>query len=241
MITVVVPVYNEQDNIEPLIKEIIAVSNQIVISEIIYVDDGSTDRTFIALESLHRDIPILRVIRHEQKSGQSAAFMTGVRAAGNDLIVLMDGDGQNDPRDIVALYEMYSSESAYNQKLMVAGQRKKRQDSFIRRLSSRLANKIRSFILQDNIRDTGCSLKLIRRKDYMRLPYFDHMHRFLPALLKRDGVKILTVDVSHRPRERGVSKYGFWDRLWVGIADLVGVRWLLYRGFPENFQSKEIS
>lgn len=241
MITVVVPVHNEQDNIEPLIKEIIAVSNQVIISEIIYIDDGSTDKTFAVLEKLHSNIPILRVIRHKQKTGQSAAFMTGVRAAGNDLVVLMDGDGQNDPRDIAALYEIYSHESAYNQKLMVAGQRKKRQDNLIRRLSSRLANKIRSSILQDNIRDTGCSLKLIRREDYIRLPYFDHMHRYLPALLKRDGVKILTADVSHRPRERGISKYGFWDRLWVGITDLAGVRWLLWRGYPENFQSKEIS
>ena len=123
---------------------------------------------------------------------------------------------------------------------MVAGQREKRHDNALRRLSSKYANAIRSFVLKDGMRDTGCSLKLIRREDYLRLPYFDHMHRFLPALLMRDGVKILTAEVSHRPRERGVSKYGFWDRLWVGIFDLVGVRWLLCRGLPHNFNSKEI-
>lgn len=240
MITVVIPVLNEQGNIPPLLNEIFEVSKIIPISEVIYIDDGSTDKTSDVLKSMRQDIPILRVIQHERRSGQSAAFMSGVRAAGNSIVVLMDGDGQNNPADIQKLYEIYIAHQKENKKIMVAGQRKKRHDNILRRLSSKYANAIRSFILKDGMRDTGCSLKLIRREDYLRLPYFDHMHRFLPALLMRDGVKILTADVSHRPRERGVSKYGFWDRLWVGIFDLFGVRWLLCRGLPHDFDTKEI-
>lgn len=240
MISVIVPVHNEQDNIEPLLGEIVAVSNRASISEIIYVDDGSTDRTGETLEKLRKNIPMLRIIRHTIKSGQSAALMSGARAAGNALLVLMDGDGQNDPRDIETLLACYQTHAGKTEKLMVAGQRAKRRDNLVRRISSRLANKIRSFILKDNIRDTGCSLKLIRREDYLRLPYFNHMHRYLPALLMRDHVRIVTVDVSHRPRARGASKYGFWDRLWVGISDLIGVRWLLCRGLPDRFETREI-
>jgi dolichol-phosphate mannosyltransferase len=240
MLSVVVPVYNEQDNIRPLIEEILAVSNRASISEIVYVDDGSTDNTSRVLAEMKKSTPLLRVVRHLVRSGQSAAFLSGVRAATGTLVVLMDGDGQNDPKDIEILLRVYNDHANQTQKLMVAGQREKRQDTFIRRLSSRLANKIRAAILKDSIRDTGCSLKLIRREDYLKLPYFDHMHRFLPALLMRDTVRILTADVSHRPRERGISKYGFWDRLWVGILDLAGVRWLLSRGLPQGFGSKEI-
>lgn len=240
MITVVVPVCNEQENIEPLLKEIITASNHVPISEIIYVDDGSTDQSFGALVKLRPEIPMLRVIRHSMRLGQSAAFMNGIRAAGNTLVVLMDGDGQNNPQDIEKLYGCYQEHVPKHKKLMVAGQRLKRQDNFLRRISSRLANRIRSRILKDNIRDTGCSLKLIRREDYLRLPYFNHMHRFLPSLLMRDHVQVMTVDVSHRPRAAGISKYGFWDRLWVGIFDLIGVKWLQCRGLPENFNTKEI-
>lgn len=240
MITVVIPVLNEQENILPLLNEIVETSQNTPISEVIYVDDGSTDQTLEILKTLRSDIPMLRIISHKHRSGQSAAFNSGVRAAGNSLVVLMDGDGQNNPADIETLYKIYSEAHKENKKIMVAGQRQKRHDNIIRRLSSRSANTIRSFILKDGIRDTGCSLKLIRREDYLRLPYFDHMHRFLPALLMRDGVKILTANVSHRPRARGISKYGFWDRLWVGIFDLIGVRWLLCRGLSRNFQTKEI-
>lgn len=240
MITVVVPVLNEQDNICPLLKEIFAVSKIVPISEVIYVDDGSTDKTCDVLKSLRQDIPILRIIKHNKSSGQSAAFLSGVRAAGNSIIVLMDGDMQNNPYDIKNLFEVYSKNKDVAKKIMVAGQRKERKDNNLRRVSSRYANLIRSYILRDGIRDTGCSLKLIIREDYLRLPYFDHMHRFLPALLMRDGVKILTADVSHRPREHGESKYGFWDRLWVGVLDLFGVRWLMCRGLPDDFYKEEI-
>lgn len=240
MLSVIVPVYNESENIRPLLDELKSVSNKTAISEIIYIDDKSDDDTVKILEELQNDCSLLRVIKHTKRAGQSAAFMTGARAAGNSLIVLMDGDGQNDPADIEKLFKCYTDGANKNKKAMVAGQRLKRQDSFLKIISSRLANKIRAGLLKDKIRDTGCSLKLIRREDYIRLPYFNHMHRYIPALLQRDGVKILTVDVSHRPREKGVSKYGFWDRLWVGIFDLIGVRWLLNRALPENFETKEL-
>ncbi len=240
MITVVIPVHNEQENVSALLAEIYQASQSVPISEVIYVDDASTDGTADMLSSLRQTYPFLRVIRHSIKSGQSAAFLTGVKAAGNNIIVFMDGDGQNNPADIEKLYQCYQGKKRPQIKVMVAGQRKMRNDNLIRRLSSRIANRIRSFILNDNIRDTGCSLKMITREDYLTLPFFNHMHRFLPALLKRDGVEILTVDVSHRSRLHGVSKYGFWNRLWVGIADLAGVSWLLSRAKPKNLSILEI-
>ncbi len=230
MITVIVPVYNERDNIASLLEEITSASALCPIAEIIYVDDGSDDGSRDILAKCMKDIPILRVIHHTVRSGQSSGFLTGVSFATQPLVVFLDGDGQNDPKDIQKLYDRYTQSVAHCPKLAVAGQREKRNDVFLRRISSRLANKIRSSFLNDNIRDTGCSLKLIRREDYLRLPYFNHMHRYLPALLIRDGVKIETVDVSHRSRLSGVSKYGFWDRLLVGITDLLGVRWLILRG-----------
>ena len=229
MISVIVPVLNEENNIEPLVQEIVAADAPI--SEIIYVDDGSTDGTVQVLRSLRQQYPLLRVIRHSARSGQSSALWTGIRAAGNDLIVTLDGDGQNDPADIALVYKTYRNEaSRHNQRIMVAGQRLKRQDSLAKRISSRFANKIRSRVLNDNTRDTGCSLKLFRRHDYLALPYFNHMHRYLPALMMREGVKIAHVDVSHRPRTAGTSKYGTLDRALVGVSDLMGVRWLQTRG-----------
>lgn len=240
MISVVVPVYNERGNLESLIHEIVHVAKKTPISEIIYVDDGSTDGSFEELERMRPDIPMLRIVRHAVRSGQSAAFLSGVRAAGNSLIVFMDGDGQNDPKDIETLYARYQKKSSTHKKIMIAGQRVKRQDNVLRRLASVWANKIRSAFLHDHIRDTGCSLKLVQRDDYLHLPYFDHMHRFLPALLQRDGVIVEVVDVSHRPRSCGISKYGFWDRLIVGMVDLLGVKWLIGRGMPKDFSVREI-
>ncbi|QQG36868.1 MAG: glycosyltransferase family 2 protein [Micavibrio aeruginosavorus] len=229
MISVVVPVLNEESNIEPLVREIVAVDAPV--SEIIYVDDGSTDGTVQVLRSLRRQYPLLRVIRHSARSGQSSALWTGIKAAGNDLIVTLDGDGQNDPADIALVYKTYKDEeSRHNKRVMVAGQRLKRQDSLTKRLSSRFANKLRSFVLADKTRDTGCSLKLFRRHDYLALPYFNHMHRYIPALMIREGVRVAHVDVSHRPRAAGISKYGTLDRALVGISDLMGVRWLQVRG-----------
>lgn len=237
MITVVVPVLNEEKNIEPLIKEISA--SNAPISEIIYVDDGSTDQTLNVLRSLRLKYPALRIIHHDVKSGQSSALWTGIRAAGNDLIATLDGDGQNDPADIALVYKAYAEAcTGKDGRIMVAGQRKKRQDSLAKRLSSRFANKLRSTILKDQTRDTGCSLKLFRRHDYLALPYFNHMHRFLPALMMREGVRIVHVDVSHRPRTSGISKYGTLDRALVGISDLIGVRWLQMRG-PVDINIRE--
>lgn len=240
MLTVIVPVYNEAENIVPLVDEIVAVSGRIPISEIIYVDDASEDSTLQILKNLQKKTPILRVIRHSVRSGQSAAFLTGVQAAGNRAVVLMDGDGQNDPADIPLLYALYTDALEKGRRVAVVGQRLKRNDTFLRRISSVLANKIRSGILGDGIRDTGCSLKLISRKDYLRLPAFNHMHRFLPALLIRECVEVLTVDVSHRSRLRGASKYGFWGRLRVGISDLAGVSWLKKRAISPRLTIQEL-
>jgi dolichol-phosphate mannosyltransferase len=227
----VVPVLNEAENIASLLKEIEKAGESAPISEIIYVDDGSTDSSFDVLRSLRKDHRSLRVIRHDRRSGQSAALMTGIRAAGNDLIVTLDGDGQNDPADIPILYERYRQFQDTSPKAMIVGQRAKRNDNRVRRISSRIANAVRSGILKDNTIDTGCSLKLFRRKDFLALPYFDHMHRFLPALMLRDKVRLVHVPVSHRARTRGVSKYGTFDRLRVGIADLWGVWWLMQRPY----------
>ena len=233
MITVVVPVLNEAENIEPLVTEIAEAGKSFPLTEILYVDDGSTDTTLETLTTLKERFPMLRVVHHSERSGQSTATWTGVTCAKAPLVVTMDGDGQNVPADIALLYERYQAlagKDSADKKLMVAGQRRKRQDNWLRRVSSRLANRIRSVLLHDGVRDTGCSLKLFRREDYLSLPFFDHMHRFLPALMRREGVDIILVDVGHRSRTRGVSKYGFWGRLAVGITDLLGVMWLNRRG-----------
>ena len=229
MISVIVPILNEEGNIPSLLKEISAVGQKTPISEIIYVDDGSTDNSFNVLSALKNDYPYLRVIRHDRRSGQSAALWTGVKAASNHIIVTLDGDGQNDPADIALLYDHYIKYEKMPNTVMIVGQRKKRNDNVVRRISSRLANKIRSSLLKDKISDTGCSLKMFRRKDYLSLPYFNHMHRFLPALMLREQVQVVEVKVSHRARSSGTSKYGTLDRALVGILDLFGVWWLQQR------------
>lgn len=229
MITVVVPVYNEQENITPLVQEIFAIEKDVPVSEVIYIDDASTDGSWDVLKELRAKYPALRVIRHNKNSGQSAALWTGIRAASNDLIVTLDGDGQNPPADIRLLWNAYSSNKDKFQRLAVLGEREKRNDNWIRRFSSRFANGLRAGLLKDKTRDTGCSLKLFGRRDYLNLPYFDHMHRFLPALLLRDGVHLVHVGVSHRPRIHGQSKYGTLDRALVGISDIFGVLWLQKR------------
>lgn len=229
MISVIVPVHNEQDNLAPLLKEIGAAALQVPISEIVYIDDASSDDTRERLKTLRAEYPLLRVLRHENRSGQSAALWSGISRAKNEIIVTLDGDGQNNPADIAKLYKLFTGNGGPGAAVMVAGQREKRHDNLVRRVSSRLANKLRSFLLRDKTRDTGCSLKMYRRADYLALPYFNHMHRFLPALLMREGVEILHVDVSHRPREKGVSKYGTFDRLLVSVSDMIGVLWLMRR------------
>lgn len=231
-LSVIVPVFNEADNIESLAREIETVAPETSIIEIIFVDDCSDDLTPAKLTELKKSLPMLRVLRHKQRSGQSTALWTGISNARGTLIVTLDGDGQNDPADIPLLYKKYQESAKITPHTLVAGQRRKRHDNLLRRFSSRSANAIRSFILHDGVRDTGCSLKLFRREDFLSLPFFNHLHRYIPALMKAKGVSISLVDVGHRPRTRGVSKYGFWDRLWVGVFDLIGVRWLLARTKP---------
>ncbi|TIL63343.1 glycosyltransferase family 2 protein [Mesorhizobium sp.] len=241
MISVIVPVLNEAENIRALVKEILGEAGSIPIREIVYVDDGSTDDTLARLIDQMREVPILRVVHHDRALGQSAAFLSGARAATQELLVFMDGDLQNDPADIAVLLERYRlAVRASNTRIAVLGQRAVRNDSTLRKISSRLANGLRASVLNDGTRDTGCSLKLIRREDFLALPYFDHVHRFLPAMLLRIGVQLVHVQVSHRARTHGRSKYGFWNRAMVGGVDLLGVAWLVRRRLPGDYQPREI-
>ncbi len=220
----VIPLYNEAGNVAPLVAEIRAALAAIP-HEIVLVDDGSKDSTLTEAQGL----PGVRVLSHTKSCGQSAALLTGIRAADGEWVVTLDGDGQNDPADIPHLWEKTLGFAAAGQRVMVMGERTRRQDNFVRRLTSRLANGVREALLHDGVRDTGCSLKIFKRADFLALPFFDHIHRYLPALMRREGVMTYAYPVGHRPRTRGVSKYGFWDRLWVGIADLLGTYWLLQR------------
>jgi glycosyltransferase involved in cell wall biosynthesis len=169
----------------------------------------------------------LRQIRHEKSAGQSAAVRTGVRAARGNIVVTLDGDGQNDPAFIPAMVR--ALEAGAPRTGLVAGQRVGRKASGFKKLQSRIANSVRGAVLRDGTRDTGCGLKAFRRDVFLALPYFDGLHRFLPALVRREGYAIGYVDVVDRPRAHGVSNYGLWDRLWVGILDLAGVWWLIRR------------
>lgn len=229
-LSVVIPVYNEEKSIEPLLREVVSALEGHCRYEVIYVDDASTDRSLEYLRSLRKNHPQLRIIRHRHNCGQSIALLSGVRAARADWVVTLDGDGQNDPADIPKL--IHARDHARNQPgevRMIAGQRLQRADSWLRRSASRLANTVRRRILADATTDTGCGLKLFRRDALLAIPHFNHMHRFLPALIQRDGGVVLTVAVAHRARLHGQSKYGLFDRLWVGIVDLLGVLWLKHR------------
>ena len=227
-LSVVIPVRNEAPNIAPLVAEIRAALDGACDYEIVYVDDGSTDETAAAVRDLARGFPRLRLVRHRQSAGQSAAIRSGVRAAASPWIATLDGDGQNDPADIPRLFAI-AREARDAAPILVAGWRQKRQDSAMKRLSSRIANAVRGALLGDGTPDTGCGLKLFRRDLFLDLPFFDHCHRFLPALVKRQGGRTLSVAVNHRPRRRGASNYGTLDRLFVGISDLFGVMWLMRR------------
>ena len=228
-LSVVVPVRDEAENIEPLIAEIHAALDSGMAFEVVYVDDGSGDDTPARLASARRRYPRLRTLRHARSCGQSAAILTGVLAARGEWIATLDGDGQNDPADIPALWRRLGEDGGRNELLAIVGYRRKRRDSALRRVASRIANFIRARLLRDRTPDTGCGLKLFTRAAFMALPRFDHMHRFLPALFLARGLAVVSVEVNHRPRQRGQSKYGILDRLWVGIIDLFGVKWLLGR------------
>jgi dolichol-phosphate mannosyltransferase len=228
-LSVVVPVHNEIDNLESLIGEITQALTPLGDYEIVYVDDGSTDGTLEKLRALKASVPALRVLRHVRCCGQSTALRTGILAARGAWIATLDGDGQNDPADIPRLLEALDQLGGETGRGMVAGYRRKRKDTGWRRFSSRIANAVRGGLLRDNTPDTGCGLKVFSRALFLELPYFDHMHRFLPALTQRAGAPVISVEVNHRPRLYGVSKYGTWHRLWVGIVDLFGVMWLQRR------------
>jgi dolichol-phosphate mannosyltransferase len=225
-VSIVVPVRNEADNIAPLVDEIAAALDKDLAFELIYVNDGSTDRTQAELTRLMASRPWLRQIRHEISCGQSAAVSSGVIHARAAIVVTLDGDGQNDPAFIPALLEAMTKAPHIG---LVAGQRVGRQATGFKKFQSRVANAVRSVVLRDGTRDTGCGLKAFRRDLFLRLPYFDGLHRFLPALVRREGYAIGYVDVVDRPRRAGTSNYGMWDRLWIGILDLLGVWWLIRR------------
>lgn len=230
-LSVVIPVKNEAGNIAPLVFEICAALAGGDVFEVVYVDDGSDDSTVAEIRRLQPDLPQLRLVRHARSFGQSAAIRSGVRAARGVWIATLDGDGQNDPADIPALWQIAQGLSGGSSDcpLLVIGHRGRRRDSWSKRQASRVANAVRGRLLRDNTPDTGCGLKLFPRALFLDLPYFDHMHRFLPALVAREGGVVHSVPVNHRPRQRGMSKYGVLDRLGVGVVDLFGVMWLRRR------------
>lgn len=228
LLSIVIPMKNESENAAALLAEIASVAGRLPDHEVIAVDDGSDDGTAAVLAGLAAADARLRVLRHPVSAGQSAAVHSGVLAARGRIVATLDGDGQNPPAELPALVAPLLAPGA-DRIGLVAGQRVGRQDSLWKRLGSRLANAVRAALLKDGTRDTGCGLKAFRRDAFLRLPYFDHMHRYLPALFRRDGWEVALVDVSHRPRIAGRSNYGNLQRALVGIHDLVGVAWLIRR------------
>ncbi len=232
-VSIVIAVYNEIENIDQLINEVDqALVNAVKEFEIIVVDDGSTDGSRQHLAELTQKNPRLRLVKHAKNYGQSIAVVSGVRAARYDWVATLDGDGQNDPADFPKLFAAAKTSTAETRPILVAGIRVKRNDSWIKRLSSKIANKIRDSLLKDDCPDSGCGLKLFPRSVFLQLPHFNHLHRFLPALFKRVDGLIINVAVNHRPRLRGQSKYGTMNRLWIGIVDMLGVMWLIRRPCP---------
>ena len=225
-VSVVVPVYNEAGNVEPLAREVFKALDGRMNFELVFVDDGSTDGTREVLEALRASNEAVVVCLHSANCGQSAAVRTGVKAARHRVVAVLDGDGQNDPQDIPRLIGRLAASRSIR---LVIGERRKRRDRVLRRVSSRVANAVRSRLLGDGISDTGCGIKVFYRDEYLDLPAFDHMHRFLPALVQRNGGEVHAVPVNHRPRRSGESKYGVGNRLWVGITDMIGVMWLQRR------------
>ena len=228
-LSVVVPVRNEAGNIGPLVDEIYAALDGVARFEVIYVDDGSTDTTAAELIAARAKHNSLRILTLGESVGQSFAFLSGIRAARAPFIVTLDGDGQNDPASIPAMWARMTEKGAPDSQLMICGHRKNRRDTLWRRFASRCGNGIRRGLLRDATPDSGCALKIFARAAFLDLPRFDHMHRFLPPLFLHQGLDVISVEVNHRPRERGVSKYGVLDRLWDGIWDLMGVVWLIRR------------
>ena len=231
-VSVVIPVCNEEENVLPLAREIHAALHGKYLFEQIFVDDGSTDKTAqTVLAARAQGMPEIRLLSHVQRSGQSAAVATGVRHARGRWIATLDGDGQNDPADFPRLLEALTHPASAKLKL-VMGNRTTRRDTWLRRVSPRVANGVRSSILKDGTPDTGCGIKVFDRDVFMHMPRFKNMHRFMPALFQREGFEVVSLPVNHRERMRGQSKYGLHNRLWVGIVDLFGVSWLIRRASP---------
>ncbi|MBB5517922.1 glycosyltransferase family 2 protein [Amphiplicatus metriothermophilus] len=224
-LSVVAPMFDEEGVAAALVAEIAAALAG-VSHEIVAVDDCSRDGTRAALLAARARVPQLRVIAHAANAGQSRAIRTGVLAARAPAIATLDGDGQNDPADIPGLYAQLVRPDAPPELAMVAGERRRRQDTAAKRIASRLANAVRVRLLKDGAADTGCGLKVFWREAFLRLPAFDHMHRYLPALMRREGFGVEFAAVSHRPRVHGRSKYTNLGRLAVAIRDLTGVMWL---------------
>ena len=240
-LSAVIPVHNEQGNVETLAREIDAVSGRCAIQEIIFVDDCSSDQTLETLLGLRPEISGLRVLHHDNQCGQSAAILSGIKAASTDWVVTLDGDGQNDPADIPKLVSALAACEIANVKIVNGNRNRKnnRKDSTVKKLSSRVANAVRSWMLNDNVPDSGCGLKLMHRETYLSLPYFKNLHRFTPALFKRAGSEVLSVAVNHRHRASGRSHYGLSNRLWIGIIDLLGVSWLMKKGYTAQVSEPE--
>ena len=224
----VIPIKDERDNVQPLTNQLTKVLGSLEPSreapfEIVYVDDGSTDGSSAMLDDIGRHIPEVRVIHFDGNYGQTAAFAAGFRHARGELIATLDGDLQYDPADISLLLPLIKD---YD---LVCGRRRQRLDTFIRRLSSRLAYLARNVVLRDGIHDSGCSLKIFRRPVIERIPLFHNMHRFFPALARMHGFSVTEVPVQHFPRAHGQSKYGIGNRLVAGLYDLLAVRWMQAR------------
>jgi len=238
-LSVVIPALDESQSIGALLDEVLAALRGRQRFEAIVVDDGSSDPMPEVLAARLADTPELRVLRHSVRAGQSTALRTGVKAAKAPWIATLDGDGQNDPADIPAL--MAARDGADGEVKLLNGWRTARRDSIAKRVASRIANSIRRRLLSDRTPDSACGIKLFERAAFLDLPYFDHMHRFLPALFQRAGWRSLSIPVNHRPRAAGRSKYGNWQRAWVGISDLWGVSWLIRRSRRVQFEEVERS
>ena len=228
-LSIVIPAYNEAECLGPLLGELQDALDRWQPYEVLCVDDGSTDQTAQMLRSIRERYPELRIVRHRSRCGQSTALWTGIRRAKAPWVATLDADGQNDPRDLLRLLEARNQSPEREELWLVTGIRRRRRDTLLKRVSSRVANAVRSRLLRDGISDTGCGLKLMHRARILTIPNFDHMHRFLPALVMRGGGRILTVEVGHRPRTAGTTKYGVRNRLFVGVVDVVGVLWLQRR------------
>lgn len=227
-VSLIVPAKDEEANIASLLREIFRVMQDSSGFEVVLVDDGSSDQTLsIALQTARAVGGRLVAIRHDRSIGQSGALATGIQQAGGNLIATMDGDGQNDPADLPALLQ--KARTMHASDFCIAGYRKDRKDSAWKRFQSRLANRVRNALLHDGVPDTGCGLKVFPRETFLKLPWFDHGHRFIPALVRGVGGEVAVVVVNHRPRVAGISKYNAWNRGWGGMLDLLGVVWLLHR------------